>query len=310
MELPWYVDSPPVRRWAAALEKAGKKDEVERRLAAWSDMVEEYGVVKTRVEDRIGVIELAYPRKANALVPPMYKMLVRAVQQHDENPDVWAIVFTADGKNFSSGGYVGDDAFYAGLDAGEDGVNPEPMRQTFWQMFLEVHRTVYACETPTIAALKGLTAGDALDWVLATDIRTGTPDCELWFSNGYTGNTAYTGAAWLLPRMVGLAKASEILLTAKKLTGEDALQLGLLSSVHPIDELEKEAFAIAERVTSLPPITLRLIKKEIHRCLEIANFDAALDILSMIEPIVQATEDHMDAERAVIEKRAPIVRGF
>jgi enoyl-CoA hydratase/carnithine racemase len=309
-ELPWYVDSPPVRRWAANLQKAGKKEEVERRLALWAAMVEEYGVVNTRVEGKVGVIELSYPRKANALVPPMYKMLVRAVQDHDADPDVWAIVFTGAGKNFSSGGYVGHDAFYAGLDAGEDGVNPEPMRQTFWQMFLEVHRTVYNCETPTIAALKGLTAGDALDWVLATDIRTGTPDCELWFSNGFTGNTAYTGAAWILPRMVGLSKATELLLTAARITGEDALKLGLLTSVHPFDELESAALGIAERVTSLPPITLRLIKKELHRCLEIANYDAALDVLSMIEPIVQATEDHMDAERAVIEKRAPVVRGY
>jgi 2-(1,2-epoxy-1,2-dihydrophenyl)acetyl-CoA isomerase len=309
-QLPWFVDTPPIRRWAQALEREGKTDEVNRRVAAWSAMVEEYGVVTTAVEDRIGILELAYPRKANAMVPPMYRMFVERLRELEENSDVWVILIRAVGKHFSSGGYVGDDGFYAGLDAGEDGLHPEPMRQTFKQMFQPMQRALFECDKPTIAAINGLVAAEAVDIALAADLRTASPESEIWFSFGYTGNTAYTGSAWLLPRMVGLSKAMELLLTAKRISGEEAHSLGIVNRLFSAETLQAESLELANTIASLPPITLRLIKKEVHRCLELASLNGALDMMSMIEPMVQATEDHMDAERAVIEKRDPVVRGY
>jgi enoyl-CoA hydratase/carnithine racemase len=309
MELPWFVDTPPIRRWAAAMEAAGNAEAVKTRVAAWSAMVEEYGVVNNRVEGRVGILELSYPRKANAMVPPMYKMFVERMRELEENPDVWVILITGNGKHFSSGGYVGADGFYAGLDAGEDGSYPEPMRQTFSQMFQPMQRAVYNCDKPTIAAINGLVAAEAVDITLAADLRTAAPESEIWFSFGYTGNTAYTGSAWLLPRLVGTSRAMELLLTAKRISGTEANDIGLLSRLFPAETLQADSIELANTIASLPPVTMRLIKHEVQRCLELSNFDAALDMMSMIEPIVQATEDHMDAERAIIEKRAPVVRG-
>ena len=307
--LPWHVDTPPIRRWIQRMEEEGNGDEAWRRVALWEEMVEEHGVVKTRTEGRVGIVELAYPRKGNAIVPPMYRMFVDAMERLGRDDDVWVIIITGSGKNFSSGGYVGHDAFYAGLDAGSMGSKAEPMRRTFVEMFQLVPLAVYNCEKPTIAMVNGLVMAESLDIALSADLRTGSATTNFRFSFAATGNTAYTGAAWSLPRLVGVARAKQFLLTADTVEGERAHEAGLLTYLFEHDELESRTMELAERIAALPPITLRLIKKEIHRGLALGEYATALDMYSMIEPIVQFTEDHMDAENAVIEKRPPVVRG-
>jgi enoyl-CoA hydratase/carnithine racemase len=307
--LPWHVDTPPIRRWIQGMEETGNGEEAWHRVDLWEQMVAEHGVVNTRIEGKVGVVELSYPTKGNAIVPPMYKMFVEAMERLGSDDDVWVIVITGAGKNFSSGGYVGKDAFYAGLDAGAMGSKAEPMRRTFVEMFQLVPLAVYNCEKPTIAMVNGLVMAESIDTVLAADIRTGSAATNFRFSFAATGNTAYTGAAWALPRLVGLSKAKQFLLTADAVDGTRAYDAGLLNYLYEHDELGAETMALADRIAELPPITLRLIKKEIHRGLALGEFSTALDVYSMIEPIVQFTEDHMDAENAVIEKRAPVVRG-
>lgn len=307
--LPWYVDVPPIRRWLSEMIKKGEEQQALAKISDWRKMVDEYGVVKTSKQGKVGRIELSYPIKGNALVPAMYKMLVKAIEDMEEDEDVWVIVLTGSGKNFSTGGYVGPDAFYAGLDAGGHGTKAEPMRRTFVEMFQKINVALYECEKPTIAMLNGFSAGEAVDLALAADIRTGHADSDLWFSYARTGNTAYCGGAWLLSRMVGLAQAKRIIFTADRVSGTRAHELGLITDLFTRETLEAETMALAERIAALAPITLRLLKKELHRGLEVNSFVSNLDIVSMIEPIVQFTEDHMDAEDAIVEKRPPVVRG-
>jgi len=308
--LPWYVDAGPIRRWLRAMEAAGDGASAWKKIEAWKRMVDESGVVKTSKRGRIGRVELCYPKKGNALVPPLYGLFTDAMRRLGEDDDVWVIVITGTGKNFCTGGYVGHDAFYSGLDAGAQASAAEPMRRTFTELFQSIQRSVYESEKPVIALLNGLTAGEAVDLVLCADIRTGHAESDLWFSYGYTGNTAYAGAAWLLPRLVGLSEATRILLTAERVSGTRAHQLGLITSLTEREALEDQTMALAEKIACLPPVTLRLIKKEIHRGLEIGSFLSNLDITSMIEPIVQFTQDHMDAENAILEKRKPVVKGY
>jgi 2-(1,2-epoxy-1,2-dihydrophenyl)acetyl-CoA isomerase len=308
--LPWYVDSGPIRRWLRAMDAAGESAAAWKKIDAWKAMVDETGVVTTRKQGKIGIVELNYPKKGNALVPPLYGLFTAAMEKMAEDEDVWVIVLTGTGKNFCSGGYVGHDAFYSGLDSGANASAAEPMRRTFAELFQSIQRSVYQSEKPVIAMLNGLTAGEAVDLILCADIRTGHAESDIWFSYGYTGNTAYAGAAWLLPRLVGLSEASRILLTAERVPGARAHEIGLITTLSSREKLRDDTMALAERIAALPPITLRLIKKEIHRGLEIGSFLSNLDVTSMIEPIVQFTQDHMDAENAILEKRKPVVKGY
>lgn len=309
IRLPAHVDSMPVKRWIASMEARGEGEAAWERVRAWDRMVSEHSVIKTQIDGRVGIVELHYPPKANALVPPMYKLFVEAIEALALDDEVWAIVITGAGRTFSSGGYVGADAFYAGLDAGHDGAKGEPIRRTLWEMFQPVPKAVFTCEKPTIVALNGPVMAEALDIVLSADLRTGTADSEFRFSFAATGNTAYTGAAWSLPRLIGVAKAKQFLMTAEWVDGKTAYDAGLLNYLFEPGTLREETIALAHRVTGLPPITQRLIKKQIHLGLGISDFVSAIETYSMIEPIVQSTEDHMDAENAVIEKRAPVVKG-
>ena len=307
--LPSYVDYGPIRRWIDALEASGEGDEAWRRVDLWRQMVDQHGVVKSWTEERVGWIELTYPPKANAIVPPMYGLLIDAIERHAADDGVWVIVITGAGRSFSSGGYVGDDAFYAGLDAGHDGAKGEPIRRTFVELFQRIPLAIANSEKPVIAAVNGPVMAESLDIALTADLRTGNPATEFRFSFVATGNTAYTGAAWSLPRLIGEARAKQLLLGAESVGGERAYEIGLLNYLFDTDEFRERTTEVARRLATLPPITMRLVKKEITLGRGIDSFAAALDTYSMIEPIVQSTEDHMDAENAVIEKRAPIVLG-
>jgi enoyl-CoA hydratase/carnithine racemase len=307
--LPWHVDVPPIRRWVQSMEADGQGDAAYERVRLWDQMVEEHGVVNVSRDGRIGIIELSYPSKGNAIVPPMYRMFVEAMRDLSMDDDVWAIVIRGKGHAFSTGGYVGHDAFYAGLDAGSGGSKAEPMRRTFVELFQLIPLSVYNCEKPTIAQVNGTVMAESVDIALSADFRTGSPSTHFRFSFAATGNTAYTGAAWSLPRLIGLSRAKQFLLTADHVDGQRAYDAGLLNWLFTDEDLVEETIKIAKRFESLPPITLRLIKKEIARGQGIGEFSTALDIYSCIEPIVQFTEDHMDAENAVIEKRPAVVRG-
>jgi enoyl-CoA hydratase/carnithine racemase len=307
--LPPYVDYGPIRRWIESQEAEGDGDAAWHRVELWREMVEQHGVVKTSVEDRVGWIELCYPPKANALVPPMYGLLIEAVDRHAADDDVWVIVITGTGRSFSSGGYVGDDAFYAGLDAGHDGAKSEPIRRTFVELFQRIPLAIANSEKPVIAAVNGPVMAESLDIALTADLRTGNPNTEFRFSFVATGNTAYTGAAWSLPRLIGESRAKQFLLGAERVGAERAYEVGLLNHLFETEEFRERTAEVARSLASLPPITMRLVKKEIALGRGISSFAAALDTYSMIEPIVQSTEDHMDAENAVIEKRPPVVQG-
>lgn len=307
--LPWHVDTSPIRRWIASMEARGEGDEAWERVEIWDRMVKDHGVVNVSAEGRVGVIELSYPPKANALVPPMYRMLEDTVERLAADDGIWVVVITGAGRTFSSGGYVGADAFYAGLDAGHDGTRGEPIRRTFVEMFQRMSLAIAQCEKPTIAAVNGPVMAESLDIALSADLRTGSEKTEFRFSFAATGNTAYTGAAWTLPRLIGLARARQFLYTAEWVNGERASEVGLLNYLYDAETLRAETLELAQRIAGLPPITLRLIKKEVTHGLAIGTLPEALDLYSMIEPIVQSTDDHMDAENAVIEKRPPVVRG-
>ena len=175
-------------------------------------------------------------------------------------------------------------------------------------MFLEIPKAIAACEKPTIAAINGAVMAESLDIALTADLRTGSPDTQFRFSFAATGNTAYTGAAWSLPRLIGLSRAKQYLLGGEWVGGEQAFTAGLLNYLYETDKLLDETKALANRIAGFPPITQRLIP-ELQLGDAISDFGAALDLYSMIEPIVQSTEDHMDAERAILEKRPPVVRG-
>jgi enoyl-CoA hydratase/carnithine racemase len=308
-QLPPYLDWPPFRRWLKACQADGREQDAFERIKAWTEMVDNHDVVRTWVDGRVGWIEIAYPIKGNAYVPPLYGLLHAAILKHGEDEEVRCIALTGAGKNFSSGGYVGDHAFFAGLDAGEDGTRTEPMRRTFVELFQAPNRALYECEKPTVAVINGLVAGEAIDLMLSADVRVASTAADIWFSAAYSGNTGYSGSAYLLPKIVGAGVAKRLMFTASRITAEQAFDYGVVTEVFPAEVHRAKAQELCEKIGSLPPITLRLIKQELNKSYEIPAYSSAMDVYAAIETIVQTTDDHMNAEVAIAKKETPPVHG-
>lgn len=129
-------------------------------------------------------------------------------------------------------------------------------------------RRVWELPMPVIAAVEGFALGGGAELAYAADIRIGTPDVSIGNPEPALGIIAAAGASWLLPRLVGAGRAAELLLTGRALTADEALAWGVLSAVHPADELLPAAHAIVDRIGRLDPLAVQHTKRALHAPLE------------------------------------------
>jgi 2-(1,2-epoxy-1,2-dihydrophenyl)acetyl-CoA isomerase len=291
------------------MAKLGRSNQVEERYAAWEQMMLADDVLTVDRNGSIATVTIKYPRRGNAIIPPLYLMLPEALTELSGDDEVRVIILTGTGRNFSSGGYVGPDSFYVGLDAGESGTLPDLMRRTIKEMAHPIFWALDNVEQPVICMLNGRVMDFAIDIALACDIRTGHGGSEWWFEVARVGESNGTGGPWMLPRVCGIAKAMEFLLLAKRISGKEAYDAGLLNFLFEESDLNAQTMRIAERMASLPPVSLRVIKQELKQGQFQPTLATMLQIGSAYETITQATQDHMDAEAAIVERREPIVRG-
>ncbi len=163
-------------------------------------------------------------------------------------------------------------------------------------------------EKPTIAMINGLAVGDGFDWVLACDLRVASTNAR--FMNAFIrmALAPNTGATWLFPRLMGMAKTFELLYTGDWLMAEEANKLGLFNKLVAPEDLEKETMALARKIAKQAPIPIRMMKAQVYRGLE-TNFDVILDLAGDAEMICVKTEDHKEALAAFRAKREPVFKG-
>jgi 2-(1,2-epoxy-1,2-dihydrophenyl)acetyl-CoA isomerase len=161
---------------------------------------------------------------------------------------------------------------------------------------------------PSIAMLGGDAVGGGFDLCLACDLRIGSPKAR--FRVGYTrmGVVPDNGGSWLLPRIVGLGKALELILADEFCEAEEAYRIGLLNRLFPAEKLEEKTLELANRMAKGPPIAYRLSKTLVYKGLEM-DLENSLQFLSACIPIVISSEDYKEAIRAFAEKRPPLFKG-
>ena len=148
-----------------------------------------------------------------------------------------------------------------------------------------------------------------MDLALACDIRIAGKSAE--YSETYVkiGLLPGGGGAYFLPRLVGKSKALELLWTADFIDAETALEIGLVNHVHPDDQLLSETIKLAKRITAMPPLSVRLIKRTVNQCID-ADMETAFDLVSSHIAIARAGHDHGEAIKAFREKRAGDYLGY
>jgi enoyl-CoA hydratase/carnithine racemase len=225
-------------------------------------------------------ITLNRPERLNAITFAVYTELRDTFRALDTAPGVRAVIITGTGRAFCTGGDVED---IIGSLFSRDAAGLLEFTRLTGDLILSIRQ----CRRPVVAALNGTVAGAGAVIAAASDIRIAAENAKIAFLFSRVGLTgADMGAAWLLPRIVGLAHASELLMLGDFITAERAAQIGLYNRVVPGDRLMTEATDIAARLARGPSVALGVTKQAL-------NEEAAMDLVSAIEWEAQAQAECM-----------------
>ncbi|MGH9943202.1 MAG: enoyl-CoA hydratase family protein [Pyrinomonadaceae bacterium] len=244
----------------------------------------------------VGWITLNRPERLNALTFEVYRELTETFAALKHEDAVRAVVVTGAGRAFCSGGDVHD------IIAELQSLDIEGHLK-FTRMTCELIRNMRALRKPVIACLNGTVAGAGACMALAADLRLASPEARIAFLFVRVGlSGADMGACYLLPRYVGLAKATELLYTGDFITAEEAAAIGLYNRVVPATELQAEARALAERLARGPAFALAVTKEMLDREWEV-SLDTALEWEAQAQAACMQHPDFREAFEAITEKR-------
>jgi len=256
-------------------------------------------------EAGVTTVTLNRPERMNALTPTMVAEILALLDAARSGNDTRVIVITGAGRGFCAGADLKELGGPAGV-LPHDG--PESKRQGLRFGVHPLIRGLRDCEVPVIAMVNGDAAAGGCDLALACDIRIG---CERTrFMEAFTriGLFPGSGGCWLLPRMVGLSKAAEMLFTGDPIGAQEAYQWGLISRLVPHEELQEQTVALAHRIAAGPPIALRLAKMVMHKGVDM-SLATSLELAAASESITLTSEDHREGLAAFLEKRQPRFQG-
>jgi len=254
--------------------------------------------VRVEVADAVATITLDRPESLNALTIPMKVALREALGSIAEDRSVRAVVLTGSGR-----------AFCAGQDLGErEAPDAPPLDVELRERYNPIIRAIRSMGQPVIAAVNGVAAGAGASIAFACDLRIASTEARFVLAFGRIGLVPDSGATWLLPRLVGAARAAEIALLGDAIGADDALRFGLVNRVVPADALATESRAMAERLAAGAPLATALTKQALDRSWGI-GLDEALDGEAKVQGIAGATRDHAEGLAAFREKRPPRFTG-
>lgn len=257
--------------------------------------------VLIEVHDKVATITLNRPEKLNAFTDEMLQNLVKTIDECEMNDNVRAVVLTGGGRGFSAGG----DVTAMGNDADNAAMSTKKHVTEAIQAF---PRRMASFDKPIIAAVNGVAAGGGMDLALACDIRTAGKSAKFIESYAKIGLLPGGGGAYFLPRIVGTARALELLLTADLIDAEQALQIGLVNHVFEDAELLTQTQALAGRMAALPPYSVTKIKRTVYQSLQ-TDIHTALELVGSHIATAKSSADHLEAIAAFREKRPGDYKG-
>ncbi|MBI4852652.1 MAG: enoyl-CoA hydratase family protein [Acidobacteria bacterium] len=249
-------------------------------------------------KDRVATITLNRPDRLNALTFEVYRELTdlfRALQNHK---NVGSVIVTGEGRGFCSGGDVKD---IIGQLMGRDMAG----LLDFTRMTCELVGNIRTLRKPVITALNGVVAGAGAMIALASDIRIACPDARIAFLFVKVGlSGADMGAAYLLPKVIGLSKATELLFTGDFISAEEAEKIGLYNRLVSSENLMKEAWDWAVKLANGPGFGIAVTKEMLNQEFNM-HLASALEAEAQAQAICMQHPDYNEAYQAFVEKRKP-----
>jgi len=252
-------------------------------------------------ENSIGTITLNRPEKYNAFGGNMREEILEAVEDCCSDSDVRVIVITGAGKAFCAGGDV--EEFVSGkTQALAQTVSNE--RHTMSKIVLAIN----AVEKPVIAAVNGVAAGGGCNMALSCDIRIASEKAK--FAQVFTRRGAHPdwGGIHFLPRLVGYAKAAELIFAGDVIEAKEALELGMVNSLVSHDQLMPATYELAGKIAKNAPIPIAFAKRGLQNFHKM-DLPQALDYESFVLDVCMKSDDFMEGFKAFLEKREPTFHG-
>ncbi len=257
-------------------------------------------VLETR-DGAVLTLTMNRPDRLNALDTELATGLVEALKRGSEDAEVRAIVLTGAGRGFCSGGDL-----KVLRDARQRNAAAE--LKAILHAGSEIVLTMGLMPKPVIAAVNGPAAGAGMNLALACDIRIASEHATFAQSFARVGLMPDFGGTWLLPRLVGPSRATELFMTGDTLTAEDAERMGIVDHVVEHESLAQETAAMAARLAAAPPLVVRAIKKVLHGS-HIEEIRTALREEEKLQEECYRSEDCAEGLNAFFEKRAPKFKG-
>lgn len=253
-------------------------------------------------QDRIATLTLNRPERLNALGDTLREDLHDAVARAAADSDVGVLVITGAGRGFCSGGDV------KAMREREQTGAAAPLEERWSPLRDRIILAMRDCPKPVIAAVNGAAAGAGMNLALACDMRIASTAAK--FSQAFVnrGLAPDWGGTWFLPRVVGTAKAAELIFTGATIDAAEALRLGIVNAVVAPETLMEEAYKLAGRIAAGPPVAIRLAKRAIYHNQDV-DLRSGLEFETYAQGICRETEDSKEGVKAFVEKRAPVFRG-
>ena len=251
-------------------------------------------------DQRVVTITLNRPDTRNALSGDLIDGLINALEKANRDKNVGCVILTGAGKSFSSGGNLQEIKNMTTKD------NMSQSQLEKWYRFgiQKIPLTMNAIDVPIVAAVNGHAIGAGNDLCTMCDIRIAGEDAKFSESFLRIGIIPGDGGSWFLPKIIGLSRAAEMILTCDVLDAEKALNWGLVSQIVKNEELIIQAKKIANKIASQPPEATRRAKR-LLRMSQNVSLDNALEMAASQQSILQMMDDHREALDALIEKRKP-----
>jgi enoyl-CoA hydratase/carnithine racemase len=258
------------------------------------------------IRDRVAIITLNRPEAKNAMSDNLTPALRNMIRTCGESGDVGVLLITGAGNAFCAGGNV--KGMGAHRDKAKLAMSYEEKVADLQERQRLLTGALISVRKPTIAALPGPAVGAGLALAMACDIRIAA--ASAFVSTGYlrVGLSGDYGIAWLLTRLIGTARARELMFTSERVDAATAERIGLVNRVVADDQLHTEAFALAKSLAEGPTLALRYMKDNLDEAL-LFDYATARDHEAERLVRLQTTADHKEAVQAFIDKRKPVFKG-